>query len=178
MKMRAVMRRLLRLAREERGAELVEFAMTALILVGLTVGVIGFGLAMYTYHFLSTAAQQGTRFAIVRGDTWSTYETVSCSTSAPPDFTMVYDCTASNTDIQNYVQSLATLGISPSSVTVNTTVTNPSGMADDTATGCTTSTDGKGCLVKVKVSYSFNFFPSQQLSALSISATSEGVTLQ
>jgi len=180
-----VMQKLFRLACEECGAALVEFAMSALILMALTFGVIGFGLAMYTYHFVSSAAQQGARFAMVRGYTWSKDETNSCSTSAPPSFTMVYECTASATDIQNYVQSLASGGINPSSVAAATTVANPSGMPDDTTTGCSASTPSQGCLVKVTVSYTFSFIPYtfnaglfKRLSNLSMSATSEGEILQ
>lgn len=107
MRKRLVIRRLVRLAREERGSELVEFAMCALILMGLLVGVIQFAIAMYTYHFLSTAAQEGTRFAMVRGNTWSTYQPDTCTTSAPPNFTMPYNCEVQSNDVQNYVQSLA-----------------------------------------------------------------------
>ncbi len=173
MKTRAYWKKLLRLAGDESGAELVEFAMSVLIVVGLVFGVIQFALAMYTYHFLSTAAQQGTRFAMVHGGAWSQYIADNCSTSAPPSFTMVYDCTASSTDIQNYVQSLATAGINPGSVTVSTA------WPGSTPDGATCSpADSQGCLVKVTVSYSFQFLPFQNLTALSLSATSEGVILQ
>jgi Flp pilus assembly protein TadG len=173
------MKILFQLARGESGSSLVEFAMSALMLMGILVGVIEFGLAMYTYHFLSSAAQQGARFAMVRGYTWSENVTTNCSTSAPPNFTMTYDCTAQGSDIQNYVQSLATGGISSSSVTVNTTSSYlwPGTTPDGTTTGCST-TNSQGCMVKVTVSYSFKFLPIEKLSTLSLSATSEGVILQ
>lgn len=171
------MKKLLRLACEESGSVLVEFAMSALLLMGLLVAVIEFALGMYTYHFLSSAAQQGTRFAIVRGDTWSENVAANCSTSAPPNFKMVYDCTASGTDIQNYVQSLATGGITASSVTVNTTNSYvwPGVTPDD---GTCSTVNAQGCMVKITVSYSFKFMPFEKLSALSMSASSEGVILQ
>lgn len=173
-------RKLFRLASEECGAELVEFAMSSLLLMGITVGVIGMSMAMYTYHFLSTAAQEGVRFAEVHGYTWSEYTTTNCTTSAPPNFTMVYECTASGADIQNYVQSLASAGISASSVTVDTTATDlwPGQNPDGTVTGCTTSAKSQGCLVKVKVSYTFHFIGFERLPAFSMSATSEGVILE
>ncbi len=156
---------------------LVEFAMSALILMGVMVGVIEFALAAYAYHFVSSAAQQGTRFAMVRGHTWSEDEATNCSTSAPPNFTMAYECTASGTDIQNYVQSLATAGISPDNVTINTSDVWP-GKTPDGTTGTCSPANSQGCLVKVTVSYSFSFLPFQHLSALSIGATSEGAILQ
>lgn len=181
MRKRVKMRKLVRLVREERGSELVEFAMTALMLMGLIAGMFEFALAMYAYHFVSSAAQQGVRFAIVRGYTWSKDETTSCSTSAPPSFTTAYDCTASSTDIQNYVQSLATFGINTSNVTIDTTSADVWPGTTPDAVACS-PTNSQGCLVKVKVSYTFNFFknvyPLSNLPGLSMSATSEGVILQ
>jgi|HubBroStandDraft_1064217.scaffolds.fasta_scaffold42762_2 Flp pilus assembly protein TadG len=170
---------LFRLAREEHGTELVEFAMTALVLILLLFGILELMLAMYAYHFTTYAAQEGSRFAMVRGNTWSENTSSTCSTSAPPNFTMAYDCTASASDIQNYVQSLATGGIKPSGVTTNTTSTDvwPGTNPDGTATGCTTP-NSKGCMVKVTVSYTFDLVPFMHLTALPITATSEKVILQ
>jgi len=180
MKKRVIIQKLFRLARDERGAELVEFGLCALLLMSLVIGVLGFGLAVYTYHFVSYAAQAGARFAMVRGYTWSKNETTNCSTSAPPSFAMVYDCTASATDIQNYVQSLATGGISASGVTIDTTSSYvwPGTNADGTTSGCTSNANSQGCMVKVKVSYTFKFFTSEKLPSWSMSATSEGAVLQ
>jgi len=173
------MQKLLRLVREESGVELVEFAMTALLLMTLMFGIFEFGIGMYTYHFVSYAAQEGTRFAMVRGNTWSENVATNCTTSAPPNFTMAYGCTATSTDIQNYVQSLASGGISPSKVTINTTNSYvwPGKTPDGSTTGCTQA-NSQGCLVKVTVSYSFKFLPFLKLSALPISATSETSILQ
>lgn len=171
--------RLMRLVREESGVELVEFAMTALLLTTLLFGVFEFGFGVYTYHFTSYAAQQGTRFAMVRGNTWSKNTATNCSTSAPPNFTMPYGCTASTTDIQNYVQSLASRGILPSDVTINTTNSYvwPGKTPNGATAGCT-QVNSQGCLVKVTVSYRFKFLPFLKLSALPISATSETSILQ
>jgi Flp pilus assembly protein TadG len=180
--MRIRVEKLIRLAQEECGSELVEFAMTALVLMGLLFGMIEFMLAMYAYHFVSTAAQQGVRFAAVRGNTWSQYETVNCSTSPPSSFTMVYDCTASAQDIENYVQSLVTPGMNSSNVTIDETSTDvwPGTTPDGTSciTSTNTSSDGQGCLVKVKVTYNFTFLPFEKIHAFSMSATSQGIILQ
>src|ERR1700734_1850853 len=99
MKKRIEMPKPFHLACEERGTALVEFAMTAWLLILLLFGVFQVMFAIYTYHFTTYAAQQGTRFAMVRGYTWSKNTTTNCSTSAPPNFTMAYDSTASGTDI-------------------------------------------------------------------------------
>jgi Flp pilus assembly protein TadG len=174
------MQKLLRLAREEHGSSLVEFAMTALLLVVLLSGVLQWMLAMYAYHFTTFAAQQGARFASVRGYTWSKSETTNCSTSAPPSFTMPYECTVSASDIQNYVQSLAPGGINITNLTINTTSSYvwPGETPDNTTTGCTTNANSQGCMVKVTVTYTFSLLPFLKNPNLSMAATSESVILQ
>ena len=171
--------RLRELACEERGSALVEFAITIVMLMTLTVSVIGFALAMYSYHFVSSAAQQGVRFAVVRGYTWSKDVSVACSTTAPPSFTVPYNCTASATDIQNYVQSLAVVGINRSGVAINTTSSYiwPGQTPSGSTAGCST-TNSQGCVVKVTVNYTFSFFGIQGLSPFAMSATAQGVVLQ
>jgi Flp pilus assembly protein TadG len=179
-KTRIQLQKLLRLARDDRGSSLVEFAMTALLLITLLSGVLQWMLAMYAYHFTSYAAQQGARFAAVRGYTWSKSKTTNCSTSAPPSFTMPYECTVSASDIQNYVQSLATGGINASNITIDETSSYvwPGETPDNTTTGCTTNANSQGCMVKVTVSYSFSFLPFLKSPTLTIPATSESVILQ
>jgi Flp pilus assembly protein TadG len=171
------MQKLFQLAREERGSSLVEFAMTSWILMLLLVGVFQCMIAMYAYHFTTYAAQQGTRFAMVRGYTWSQNVATNCSTSAPPGFTMKYNCTASSTDIQNYVQSLSTPGIVASNVTINTSSSYVWPGKTPDGVNCST-TNSQGCLVKVTVNYTFNFLPYMSMSALSLSSTSETSILQ
>jgi Flp pilus assembly protein TadG len=176
------MHKLFRLAREEHGAALLEFAWTLVALIVLLFGVFQWGYAMYAYHFTTYAAQQGARFAMVRGGTWSKNVFSPCGTSAPPNFTMAYDCTALSSDIQNFVQSLATGGINPNNITVNSD--NWPGSTPDGATCLTTNS--QGCLVKVTVSYNFTLLPFmpksalsvRPMSALSMSATSEKVIVQ
>jgi Flp pilus assembly protein TadG len=178
-RIRPAMRSLrLRLAREERGSALVEFAMSVMLLMFLLFGVFQGMLAMYIYHYTAWAAQQGARFAIVRGYTWSSLgSTNSCGTSAPPNFAMVYDCTATTTDIQNFVQSLG--AINPKSLTINTTSSYvwPGLTPDGTTAGCT-QPNSKGCLVKVTANYKFNFVPYLPFTGLTMSATSEKVIQQ
>lgn len=166
------MQKLFRLASEEVGAELVEFAMSALILMAFIVIVIGFSMFMYTYHFVSSAAEEGVRYAAVRGYTWSKTTTTNCSS------TVIYDCTATAANIQTYVQSLATGGINASNVTINETTLWPGETPDGVACSPAYS---QGCLVKVTVSYTFNFskfFPLAKIGNLSISATSAGAIQQ
>jgi Flp pilus assembly protein TadG len=168
---RNTIRKLLTLTREECGYELLEFAISVTLFMMAVLGVIGFASAVYVYHFVTWGAQQGTRFAIVRGADLSS----DCSTSAPPSFTMKYGCVASATDVQNYVRSLTTGGINVNNVQVSTTWP---GTTPDCSSGCSacTTTNSQGCMVKVQVSYSFNFslgfLPS---SPLTLSGTSERI---
>ncbi len=166
-----------KLLRDERGAELVEFAITAAVLLMLILGIADACRAMYDYHFVAYAAQEGTRYAQVRGADW----TSSCSTSAPPNFTLTYSCKAAATDVQNYVLSLAsTSAIAPGSVSVNTTSsymwpgTTPSCSGAPCA-GCSTNANAQGCYVRVTVSYPFTFmFSYFRRASVTLSATSEG----
>lgn len=166
------------LAREEHGSALVEFAVTVPLLIFLLFAVLQGMFAMYVYHYTAWAAQQGARFAMVRGHTASGTIATPCGTSAPPNFTMAFDCEAASGDIQNYVQSLG--AINPSNLTINTSNTYiwPGKNPDGTTTGCTAPTNSKGCLVKVTANYTFDVIPLLPFTALRMSATSEKVIAQ
>lgn len=153
---------------DETGSQLVEFAISLLLLLTLVFGILGCSLAMYSYHFVTYAAQEGARYAIVRGSHWKT----SCGTSAPPNFALTYGCTAAQSDVQNYVKNLAMPGINQNNVTV--TAAWP-GTTPDCSSGCTAcaTTNKQGCLVKVTVSYRFvPFMPFVPRNSISYSGTS------
>lgn len=154
---------------DEAGSELVEFAISATVLFTAIFAVIEFSLSMYAYHFVTSAAQAGARFAIVRGADWTT----QCSTSAPPSFSMTYSCIASATDVQNYVKSLTTAGLDPARLTVSTAWP---GTTPDCTKNCSicAPTNNQGCLVQVKVSYAFAFaVPFVPKSTPTFTGTSE-----
>ena len=96
--------------KSERGTALVEFAMSVIITFVLIFGMIDFARAIYSYHFISNAAREATRFASVRG--------ALCSSSASP-------CPAAAADIQNYVLQIAPLGIDQTQITVTPTWPTP-----------------------------------------------------
>jgi Flp pilus assembly protein TadG len=155
-----------RIVGEDRGEAIVEFSVSAFVLLMTMLGVIDFSRALYTYHFVSYAAQEGTRYAMVRGADW----TPSCATASS------YGCQASGANITSYVQSLAPPGVVASNIGV--TPTWPELNADGTSTGCNTTPkeNSQGCLVKVNVTYSFHFImPFIPQTALTMSATSEKV---
>jgi Flp pilus assembly protein TadG len=82
------------------GTALVEFGMVIVVFFSFVFGVMDFGRAIYTYHFVSNAACDATRYAMVRG-----------SNSTNP---------VTAADVENYVKSIAPQGINPNSLTVST----------------------------------------------------------
>ena len=136
--------RISRRAAEQRGTSVVEFALCSAILLTLAFGVLALSLAVYSYHFISEAARQGTRYAMVRGTT--------CQFSNP--------CTATSDEIQSYVQGLgrAYPGINPNLMNVQTTWLQGKNPGDP---------------VEVTVTYAFPlwipFVPSQTLTMTSSS---------
>ena len=94
--------------RNEEGSAILETAMSTIIMLIVIFGVMETGFALYSYHFISEAAREGTRYAIVRGST-AGGACASYSSSA---------CKASTTDVTNYVKNLGFPGINPSDLTV------------------------------------------------------------
>lgn len=128
----------------ERGNTLVEFALTFVVLFVLVFAMIDFARALYTYHFISEAAREATRFASVRG--------YLCSAS-------VNDCQATGGEIRRYVDSLVPPGIdrAPFFLHVNSTWTNPNNLPV-----CGSYENYPGCGVEVTITYDFNFiFPHE-----------------
>ncbi len=122
------------------------------VLFCLIYGICDFGRAMYTFDLVGSAARTGSRYAIVHGS--------SCTLSI---------CPASAAAIQTYVRSKLT-NVTASQVTVTTTWA--------TAPGCTTSPyQGPQCIVKVAVSYPFQFLLSFN-KTMTMTSTSQMVISQ
>jgi len=138
---------------------MVEMALSVIVLLTVIFGVFEICLALYTYHFISDAAREGTRFAIVRGS--------ACQSPG-------YECNATPAQIQTYVQNLGFPGINPTALTV-TTAWSPYAYSTCVSATC----NDPGNQVMVTVSYQFPlsipFIPS---STLSMSSTSSMVISQ
>ena len=161
----------------ERGSTLLEFALVITVLLTLIFGIIDFSRAIYAYHFVSNAAREATRYASVRGS--------ACNTWAAA-------CPAASTDVTSYVQSIVSSGIYVSSVTTGTppntagalgvTTTWPAttGSGVTCLSGGQTKTNYPGCIVTVKVQYSYGFTLPYlaSLSKISMSSTSKFVISQ
>jgi len=102
------------------------------------------GFLLYSYHFISEAAREGTRYAIVRGSSAGSPAGTACATYS------TLACKASSTDIQNFVKNLGFLN------SANMTVT-PSWSAFANGSSCpaTGPCNSPGNLVTVQVQYNF-----------------------
>ncbi len=152
----------------DSGAAVVEFALSASMLLTLLIGIMFVCLALYSRHVVSEAAQAGARWAMVRG---------SASCTNTPNLA---DCDATAAEIQTYVKSLSYPGIVPKSLTVTPTWCSLSGSTPATWTTCSSSTSNKpGNAVQVVVSYPFSFtIPFLKANTFTFSSTSQLVIAQ
>lgn len=119
-----------------RGQTYAEFLMVVLPTLSLMFGIISFGMVIYTYSFLSNAARDAVRYAIVHG-----------SKSTSP---------VSSDDIQTYVRNKAQ-GLKASSITVSS-CWNPQAPPNQCPGPSGNNAPGK--VVSVQVSYSYHpFYP-------------------
>jgi Flp pilus assembly protein TadG len=79
------MRLRLQALRSERGSELVEFALTSTLLMMVIFGIVNLGIVVWQYNMVANLAQEGARWASVRG----------AGSSSP----------ASSSDVQTYVNT-------------------------------------------------------------------------
>jgi len=151
------MRRLKSLIGDEGGSELVEFAVAAAVYFTVLIGVFEFCLAIYAGGFVAYAAQQGTRYAMVRGGDWSG----GCASASS------FECKATQGNVQTYILSLPHPGINLIAGNIVYTA------LPTTATGAACTPSAQGCRVKVTVSYSFSLhIPYVPTAAIPLHSTS------
>jgi Flp pilus assembly protein TadG len=146
----------------ETGASLVEMALSVSILLTVVFGIIFLSLALYSYFYISNAAREATRYAIVRGS------------DQPGDCTSpgYANCRAQSADIQSYVQGLGFPGINSNNLTVTTNWLTSSGAACSPTDNC----NSPGDLVQSKVTYTYPLtIPGVKQSTLTMSSTSQMV---
>jgi Flp pilus assembly protein TadG len=66
----------------DEGQSTIEIALALPVIVAFTFAMIEICLAFYSYCMISESAREGTRYAIVRGATCQTSQTLSCTASA------------------------------------------------------------------------------------------------
>jgi Flp pilus assembly protein TadG len=156
------------LLRSESGSTLVEFAFSATILLTMVFGVIECSAAIYINNFVQNAAQQGVRYAMVRGSSWPGGDCASYSS---------FSCIASEADVTSFIQSSLPPGVQVANLQVTTTWpgTDPSGIGCDNIDGDNSPT----CIVTVKVNYSFNFLiPFVRMNLATLSGTASQTIMQ
>jgi Flp pilus assembly protein TadG len=87
--------------KDDQGVSVLEFGLVVLVFYAFVFGVMDFGRALYSYHFVSHAAREATRYAIVHG-----------AQSSDP---------ATANDIAQYVKNITPNGIDPNAITVSAT---------------------------------------------------------
>jgi Flp pilus assembly protein TadG len=147
----------------ERGSSLVEQSFILVFLLTMMFGIIDCGRALYTYHFVSSAAREATRWASVRS--------VSCDPSAlsgcPGDL--------SGNNLQTtFKANLSTMGLDPAKVTFTTSWASPPGVG---AALCTSPTNKIGCMVHVDVTYAYTFLFAPFIAAPAITMKSSSEML-
>jgi Flp pilus assembly protein TadG len=145
-----------------RGSTLTEFAFILPLLVTVMFGVIDFGRALYTYHFVSDAAREASRWASVRGKQCIAWPQA---------------CPASQADVQNYVAGIVPPGIDPNPRTLSVAATwvAPPGKVGT----CNIFPNDAGCAVQVQVTYAFKFMlPFLPKSTYAMHSTSEMIISQ
>jgi Flp pilus assembly protein TadG len=152
-------------AQDEEGTALFEFAWSASLLLSIIFGIMAASVARYSFNYVSDVTREATRYAIVRGNTFTT----DCTS---PGFAT---CTAQPEDISAYVKGLGFPGINTSNVTVSSTWLTSAGAACGTGDPC----KSPGNLVKVTVTYSYPFsIPFVSKRTLSMTSTSRMVIAQ
>ena len=148
--------------KQERGSTLTEFALILPFMLAGIFGVIEFGRALYTFHFVSDAAREASRWASVRGKSCTAYGSA---------------CPASLAEIEDYVATITPPGIDKSraKLVVNADWVAPPGRGND----CRKFPNNPGCSVQVTVTYNFNFIlPFMPTSTYPMKSTSEMIISQ
>ena len=145
---------------DERGATILEFAFVMVLTFVLIFAIIDFARALYSYHFISEAAREATRYAAVRGTACNSAAVSPCPVGAP--------------EIQNYVNQLVPAGIDASKVLTNPKFTGIPGSLPM----CTGPNPIAGCPVEVDIQYDFNFiFPASFYNLPPISYLPSTITM-
>jgi Flp pilus assembly protein TadG len=145
---------------KDQGSTMVETALIMIVLSMILFGLIEMCLALYTYHFVSDAAREASRYAMVHGS--------ACQVKG-------VSCTVTKPQIQTYVRNLGFPGIQPTSTVTTTYAAYPAGGTCAPSAAC----NNPGNLVTVTVRYNFPVsIPFVRSSVLAMSSTSSMVISQ
>ena len=156
----------------DEGSNLVETAISTSIVLALLFGVFDMSLCFYTYHYVSDAAREGARYAVVRGST-------ACANTPNLDVCEAGDAGgATEADIASYVQGQGYPGIDAQKNMTVKTYTCPSANGAVRWPALPNCPEGiasnaPGDLVKVQVTYNFPLsIPFWKQTTLKVTSTS------
>lgn len=158
----------------EQGSTIVEMSIALSLFATVLLGVVQTCMMLYSYHFVSDAAREASRWAMVRGSNCTT--NVNAGYCSPTDG---LSTGADNNDVQAYVNNLGFPFAR--NLTTTTTWLTSSGAAPITWSSCGTGSSCKvpGNQVQVTVSYNYPFsVPFWKSTGVSISSTSSMVIAQ
>jgi Flp pilus assembly protein TadG len=143
----------------EEGSAILETALSSIILLTFLFGIMETGVLLYVYHFLSHAARETARYAIVRGS--------SCTGLGSA-------CPATQNDIMTYATTLGFSGITTSDVSVSY-AGYPAGAGCIPNPAC----NNPGNMVTVTITYDFPFnVPFIPANTFAMSSTSSMIISQ
>jgi Flp pilus assembly protein TadG len=162
-------RALQKLLSEENGVSLIETAVVISSTLVILFGIMEFSRAIYADIYIGYVAHAATRYAMVRG---TTFTGTACSTTA------TQNCAATSTDVVNFAKSSAPLGIA-TATDMAVTPSWPGTGATGTACVTTNGAASPGCVVKVQVTYNFHFvLPLVSSNALLLKSVSAVTIVQ
>ncbi len=149
--------------RGARGQAFFEVLVSLIVFITMLLAVIQMGLAAYSYHFISEAAREGARWAMVRGSACTSFSSA---------------CPATAAQIQSYVTGLGYPGIN-SAASAMTVTASWCGPVSSTPPACSTGTNAPGQIVRVAIQYKFPVgIPFVPASTITMNAMSQMVISQ
>jgi TadE-like protein len=169
----------------EQGASLVEVAVSLAVYLSLLFAVIEFSLALYAYNFVSDAAREATRYAVIRGEN-SCVPNPSFPNCNLRPASVTSATNPSGNPVLQYIDSFRYPGLNPNnlSATVSWWVANQNASGNTSwTTECVGSVDvhgnpcnAEGNAIKVVVTYNFPLsIPWLRPTITNVSSTSQMV---
>lgn len=156
----------------DEGDNLIEYTLLFLVFIMIIFGIVDFGRALYSYHFVSNAAREATRWAAVNGAYCgddSSCNGVNGMNNGP----------AQAGDVSNYVVGITPSGINSSGLTTTAVCgVKGTGACAGTPSNCSVANQSNfpGCTVEVQISYRFNFLtPLVSATPITLTSTSQMV---
>jgi Flp pilus assembly protein TadG len=137
----------------ERGAAMVEFAVSSVVLFMLVFGCIGITMAFYTYEVVNEYARDASRYAIVHG--------ANCTAQPSGASCTIIPGAAANLALTNYLKHQIYPGINGANLRVTATYTFGPGATTCNAAACNGPGDQVTVLVTYPYLYNLPFVPQR-----------------